>query len=105
MLRKTSSRAEGKREVETTTLTRREETLCNFLPFSRDRVFEYFLYIFSGFAIDRSKKYIKTIKNYIKIDAVDPFTSTETKQHRFFGPLKRARVTVAAGVRLSTWKV
>ena len=32
----------------------------------------YFLYIFSGFAIDRSKKCIKTIKNYIKIDAVDP---------------------------------
>ena len=32
----------------------------------------YFLYIFSGFAIDRSKKYIKTIKNHIKIDAVDP---------------------------------
>ena len=30
-------------------------------------------YIFcSGFAIDRSKKYIKTIKNYVKIDAVDP---------------------------------
>ena len=32
----------------------------------------YFLYIFSGFAIDRSKKYIKTIKNHKKIDAVDP---------------------------------
>ena len=32
----------------------------------------YFLYIFSGFAIDRSKKYIKTIKIYMKIDAVDP---------------------------------
>ena len=32
----------------------------------------YFLYIFLGFAIDRSKKYIKVIKNYIKIDAVDP---------------------------------
>ena len=31
----------------------------------------YFLYIFSGFAIDRSKKNIKTIKN-CKIDAVDP---------------------------------
>ena len=25
-----------------------------------------------GFAIDRSKKYIKTIENYMKIDAVDP---------------------------------
>ena len=32
----------------------------------------YFLYIFSGFAIDRSKKYIKTFEIYIKIDAVDP---------------------------------
>ena len=32
----------------------------------------YFLYIFSGFAIDRSKKYIKTIKNHMKIDGVDP---------------------------------
>ena len=32
----------------------------------------YLLYIFSGFAINRLKKYIKTIKNYIKIDAVDP---------------------------------
>ena len=62
----------GKREVETTTLTRREEGLCNFLPFLRDRAFEYFLYIFSGFAIDRSKKYIKVIKIYIKFDAVDP---------------------------------
>ena len=30
----------------------------------------YFLYIFSGFAIDRSKKYIKSIKNHMKIDAV-----------------------------------
>ena len=26
----------------------------------------------SGFAIDRSKKYIKTIENHMKIDAVDP---------------------------------
>ena len=32
----------------------------------------YFSYIFSGFAIDRSKKYIKTIEIYIKIDAVNP---------------------------------
>ena len=32
----------------------------------------HFLYIFSGFAIDRSKKYIKNIKNYMKIDAVNP---------------------------------
>ena len=30
------------------------------------------LHIFSGFAIDPSKKYIKTIKNHMKIDAVDP---------------------------------
>ena len=27
---------------------------------------------FSGFAIDRSKKYIKTIENHMKIDAVNP---------------------------------
>ena len=33
---------------------------------------EYFLYIFSGFAIDRSKKYITVIENSTKIDAVDP---------------------------------
>ena len=32
----------------------------------------YFLYIFLGFAIDRSKKYIKVIKNHKKIDAVNP---------------------------------
>ena len=31
-----------------------------------------FIYFFSGFAIDRSKKYIKTIKNHMKIDAVYP---------------------------------
>ena len=31
-----------------------------------------FYIFFSGFAIDRSKKYIKTIKNHMKIDAVDP---------------------------------
>ena len=37
----------------------------------------YFVYIFSGFAIDRSKKYIKTIKNYIKIDAVDPWAAVD----------------------------
>ena len=36
-----------------------------------------FLYIFSGFAIDRSKKYIKTIKDYIKADAVDPQAATD----------------------------
>ena len=45
-----------------------------FGPFKGLRVFVggYFLYIFLGFAIDRSKKYIKVINNYIKIDAVDP---------------------------------
>ena len=32
----------------------------------------YFLISFSGFAIDRSKKYVKTIRNHIKFDAVDP---------------------------------
>ena len=34
--------------------------------------FEDILYIFTGFAIDRSKKYMKTIKIDMKIDAVDP---------------------------------
>ena len=33
----------------------------------------YFVYIFSGFAIDRSKKYVKTIKIYVKIDDVVGF--------------------------------
>ena len=37
-----------------------------------DRVFACFLYIFTGFAIDRSKKYIETIKIDRKIDAVNP---------------------------------
>ena len=36
------------------------------------------LTIFIGFAIDRSKKYIKTIKNHMKIDAVDPWSAAET---------------------------
>ena len=36
------------------------------------------LYIFSGFAIDRSKKYIKTIKIDMKIDAVDPQAAADT---------------------------
>ena len=35
-------------------------------------IFYHFLYIFTGFAIDRSKKCIKTIKNHMKIDALDP---------------------------------
>ena len=37
----------------------------------------YFLYIFSGFAIDRSKKYMKTIESYIKIDAMDPQSAAD----------------------------
>ena len=53
-----------------------EDCLSNrlFLPLSRAPCYcgGYFLYIFSGFAIDRSKMYIKTIEIYIKIDAVDP---------------------------------
>ena len=36
------------------------------------KLFAFFFNIFTGFAIDRWKKYIKTIKNYMKIDAVDP---------------------------------
>ena len=35
-----------------------------FIDFSKKTI--------SGFAIDRSKKYIKTIKNHMKIDAVNP---------------------------------
>ena len=31
-----------------------------------------FLVFFAGFAIDRSKKYIKVTKKYIKVDAVHP---------------------------------
>ena len=31
-----------------------------------------FFWYFLGFAIDRSKTYIKVIKNHTKIDAVDP---------------------------------
>ena len=41
----------------------------------------YFLYIFSGFAIDRSKKYIKVIKNHKKIDAVDPWAAADNPPH------------------------
>ena len=33
---------------------------------------DIFYIFFAGFAIDRSKKYMKTIKNQMKIDAVDP---------------------------------
>ena len=46
-----------------------------------------FLYIFSGFAIDRSKKYIKTIKNDIKIDAVNPQAAADNP-----APFQRDRV-------------
>ena len=35
-------------------------------------IFYHFLYTFTGFAIDRSKKYIKIIEIYMKIDADDP---------------------------------
>ena len=38
-----------------------------------------FFYIFSGFAIDRSKKYIKTIKIDMKIDAVDPQAAADNR--------------------------
>ena len=31
-----------------------------------------FFEVLPPFAIDRSKKYIKTTKNYMKIDAIDP---------------------------------
>ena len=46
---------------------------CFFLALLKGSVFwgVFFIY-FSGFAIDRWKKYIKTIKNHIKIHAVDP---------------------------------
>ena len=40
-----------------------------------------FFYQFSGFAIDRSKKSIKTIKHYIKIDAVDPWADADIPPH------------------------
>ena len=46
--------------------------LCVTLQPPKDRVFACFLYIFTGFAIDRSKKYIKIIEIYMKIDADDP---------------------------------
>ena len=38
----------------------------------------YFFIYFSGFAIDRSKKYIKTIENHMKIDAVNPQAAADT---------------------------
>ena len=42
----------------------------------------YFLYnIFSGFAIDRSKKYIKTTKNHMKIDVVNPQAAADNPPH------------------------
>ena len=36
---------------------------------------------FSGFAIDRSKKYMKTIKIDVKIDAVDPWAAADSPPH------------------------
>ena len=48
---------------------------------SKFRFLNVFLYIFSGFAIDRSKKYIKVINNYIKIDAVDPQAAADNHPH------------------------
>ena len=36
-----------------------------------------FYIFFAGFAIDRSKKYIKTIKNPMNIDAVDPWAAAD----------------------------
>ena len=38
-----------------------------------------FLIFFAGFAIDRSKKYIKSIKNDIKIDAVNPQAAADNR--------------------------
>ena len=38
-----------------------------------------FLCIFLRFAIDRSKKYIKTVEIYIKIDAVDPWAAADNR--------------------------
>ena len=43
-----------------------------FLAPLKGSCFLVFFIYFSGFAIDRSKKYIKVIKNHMKIDAVDP---------------------------------
>ena len=82
----------GKREVETTTLTRREKGLCNFAQAKKVRMglffaplkgscFCLFFIYFSGFAIDRSKKYIKNIKNHMKIDAVDPCAAADNPPH------------------------
>ena len=43
-----------------------------------DGIFHIF---FSGFAIDRSKKYIKTIKIDMKIDAVNPQAAADNPPH------------------------
>ena len=39
--------------------------------------FSVFFIYFPGFAIDRSKKYIKIIENDMKIDAVDPWATAD----------------------------
>ena len=46
-----------------------------------ESVFFNFSYIFTGFAIDRSKKYIKIIKIDRKIDAVDPQAAADNPPH------------------------
>ena len=37
----------------------------------------FYMFFFSGFAIYRSKKYIKVIKSYIEIDAVNPCAAAD----------------------------
>ena len=51
---------------------------------------------FLGFSIDRSKKYVKSIKNDIKIDAVDPWAAADNPppppghNGQVYGPLQRS---------------
>ena len=51
-----------------------DRSMGPYNPFKGLRVFggSIFYIFFSGFAIDRSKKYVKVIKNHIKLDALDP---------------------------------
>ena len=51
----------------------------------------YFFNIFSGFAIDRSKKYIKTIDIYIEIDAVDPQAAADNPTPPLHPPVTTVR--------------
>ena len=44
-----------------------------------------FYTFFLGFAIDRSKKYIKVIKIYVKIDAVDPWAAADPPRSQWLG--------------------